>query len=100
MSILGALSSTAYIPGCYVIDRGFSYFLCWLPAFGFETTLVVLMLYRGLNTRERGRNTPLLNVIIRDRFVVYRRCFLGRDNSDENKTVSSTSWCKFDDYSD
>lgn len=67
----GALSLSVYISGCHVVDRGFSYFLCWLPAFGFETTLVTIMLYRGLRTRERGLNSPLLNVVIRDSIIYF-----------------------------
>jgi hypothetical protein len=61
--------SLSVIAGCFFVDRGFSYFLCWLPAFGFETLLVIIMLYKGLSSRDRLLNSPLLNVIVRDRFV-------------------------------
>ncbi|KAF8501914.1 hypothetical protein JB92DRAFT_2975293 [Gautieria morchelliformis] len=74
----GVMWLSAYIPGCFVVDRGFNYFLCWLPAFGFETILVTIMLYKGLRSRDslRGLNSPLLNVIVRDSIIYFLVIFV------------------------
>ncbi|KAF8501913.1 hypothetical protein JB92DRAFT_857419 [Gautieria morchelliformis] len=77
LAVMGVLYG-ANIAGTALIvymDRGFSYFLCWLPAFGFETLLVLIMLYKGLRTRDRGLNSPLLNVVVRDSIVYFLAIF-------------------------
>jgi len=67
----GTLVPTKTIAGCFVVDRGASYFLCWIPAFVFETILFFMMLFRGWRAREGGINSPLFNVIVRDSILYF-----------------------------
>lgn len=65
--IPGTLSPSRTLAGCFVVDRASSYLLCWIPAFVFETLLFCMMLFRGWRAHKRGLNSPLFNVVIRDR---------------------------------
>ncbi|KAF8501912.1 hypothetical protein JB92DRAFT_858406 [Gautieria morchelliformis] len=52
----GTIAPHVHSSGCFVVDRGFSFFLCWLPAFG-------------------ALNSPLLNVVVHDSIVYFLAIF-------------------------
>jgi hypothetical protein len=57
------------LTGCFFVGRPPHYFLCWIPSLMFETVLFMLMLYRGWRMYKNELRSPLLNLVIRDRYV-------------------------------
>jgi len=67
----GTRSPPKALPGCFVVDQAASFFICWIPAFTFETILFSMMLYRGWGTLTGKLSSPLMNVVIRDSIVYF-----------------------------
>ena len=57
------------LTGCFYVDRPPRYFLAWVPGLIGETILFLMMIFRGWRTYKMAIPSPILNFIIRDRWV-------------------------------
>jgi hypothetical protein len=59
------------LTGCLAIEFPRSFFLIWVPPLLIEIILCLLMLYKAWRTYRDDWRSPLLNLLIRDRFVLF-----------------------------
>jgi hypothetical protein len=57
------------LTGCHFTDPSPVSFLAWIPGLMFETLLCLLMLYKVWGLYGDEYSSPLLNFLIRDRYV-------------------------------